>query len=260
MEDLYNPPKITHPLDRLISFLTRRWLTIFATGFGALVVLPFFAPLLMQLGLPGPGRIIYSLYSFLCHQLPERSFFLFGPQTMYSLEELKRAGADPTHLFTLRRFIGSPELGWKVAWSDRMVWMYTSMWLFGMLWRPWLQKIKPLPWWGLGFLLLPMAVDGTSHLISDLAGLGQGFRADNIWLAELTGYTFSASFYAGDALGSFNFLMRLVTGLLFGLGVVWFLFPYLEEAMSSNSSLSSRRSPPETNLPTVKGMPHHDYD
>jgi uncharacterized membrane protein len=243
MEDLYNPPKITHPLDRLISFLTRRWLLIFGIGFGALVVLPFFAPLLMQMGLPGPGRIIYSLYSFLCHQLPERSFFLFGPQIMYSLEELKRAGADPTHLFTLRRFIGSPELGWKVAWSDRMVWMYSSMWVFGVLWKPYLKKLKRLPWWGLLLFLLPMAVDGTSHLISDLAGIGQGFRAENLWLAEVTSNAFSATLYAGDALGSFNFLMRLVTGLLFGLGVVWFLFPYIEEAIPETSGYPTNAPP-----------------
>jgi uncharacterized membrane protein len=259
MEDLYKPPSSANPLDRLISYLTRRWLLIFGIGFGALVILPFFAPLLMQVGLPGPARIIYSLYSFLCHQLPERSFFFFGPQSMYSLGELQKAGADMTHMFTLRRFIGSTDLGWKVAWSDRMVWMYASMWVFGILWRPYLKKLGRLPWWGLLLFLLPMAIDGTSHLISDLVGIGQGFRAENVWLVELTGYAFSASFYAGDALGSFNFLMRLVTGLLFGLGVVWFLFPYLEEAMAENSSLSSRRSYPETN-PPVKGLPHHDYD
>jgi uncharacterized membrane protein len=260
MEDLHNPPRIANPLDRLISYLTSRWLLIFGIGFGALVILPFFAPWLMKVGLTGPARLIYSLYSLLCHQLPERSFFLFGSQIMYSLEELQEAGADMTHLYTLRRFIGSPELGWKVAWSDRMVWMYTSMWLFWMLWRPYLKKLKRLPWWGLLLFLLPMAVDGTSHLISDLAGIGQGFRAENLWLVGLTGYAFSASFYAGDALGSFNFLMRLVTGLLFGLGVIWFLFPYLEEAMSENARLSNQRiSLPQGN-PTVKGLPHHDYD
>ncbi len=231
MEDFYTPHIISNPIDRLISYLTRRWLPIFGIGFGGLIVLPFLAPILMKLGLSGPANLIYFIYSFLCHQLPERSFFLFGPQTMYSLEELGRAGADTTHMFTLRKFIGSSDIGWKVAWSDRMVWMYTSMWVFGMLWRPWLSKIKRLPWWGLLIFLLPMAVDGTSHFISDLAGIGQGFRADNAWLAELTGYAFSTSFYTGDALGSFNSIMRLLSGVLFGLGVIWFIFPYLEETI-----------------------------
>jgi len=43
----------------------------------------------------------------------------------------------------------------------------------------------------------------------------------------LTGNTFPATFYVGDALGSFNSWMRLITGILFALGVVWFIFPYL---------------------------------
>jgi hypothetical protein len=36
-----------------------------------------------------------------------------------------------------------------------------------------------------------------------------------------------ASFYAGDALGSFNSLLRLISGVLFSLGVVWLAAPYL---------------------------------
>ena len=40
---------------------------------------------------------------------------------------------------------------------------------------------------------------------------------------------FPETFYAGDALGSFNSWMRLITGILFGLGTVWLTFPYIEE-------------------------------
>lgn len=228
----YPPLSASHrqrALDRFVSSISRRWLEIFGIVLGLLVLMPFLAPLLMQLELSGPARIIYFIYSFLCHQLPERSFFLFGPQTMYTMQELQGAGADFTHMFTLRKFIGSPELGWKVAWSDRMVWMYSSLLATGLLWRPLLSKIKVLPWWGLVLFLLPMAVDGASHFISDLAGIGQGFRASNAWLAHLTGYALSPSFYSGDAIGSFNFIARLISGILFGLGVTWFAFPYLEE-------------------------------
>jgi hypothetical protein len=73
-----------------------------------------------------------------------------------------------------------------------------------------------------------MVLDGGTHFLSDLAGIGQGFRDGNVWLAALTGNVLPATFYAGDALGSFNSLMRIVTGLLFGLGVVWFAFPHLQ--------------------------------
>jgi hypothetical protein len=39
------------------------------------------------------------------------------------------------------------------------------------------------------------------------------------------------SFYAGDALGSFNSWMRWITGITFGITTVLFLFPYIETGM-----------------------------
>ena len=61
-----------------------------------------------------------------------------------------------------------------------------------------------------------VALDVHGHFISDLVGIGLGFRDSNAWLAVLTGNIFPAAFYAGDALGSFNSWMRLITGILFG--------------------------------------------
>lgn len=75
-----------------------------------------------------------------------------------------------------------------------------------------------------------MALDGTTHFISDLAGIEQGFRQSNQWLAVLTSHALPTIFYVGNASGSFNSWMRWISGLLFGLGVVWFGFPYLLEA------------------------------
>jgi hypothetical protein len=40
------------------------------------------------------------------------------------------------------------------------------------------------------------------------------------------------TFYAGDALGSFNSLMRLLTGALFGLASVWLAWPYADAAFN----------------------------
>jgi uncharacterized membrane protein len=122
-------------------------------------------------------------------------------------------------------------MGWKVAWSDRMIAMYTSILLFALLWYPARKQIPRLPWWGFSLLLLPMVVDGTSHLISDLWGVEQGFRQHNLWLAELTNQRLPAGFYTGNGLGSFNSWMRWLSGLLFGLGIVWFVFPYLDDAL-----------------------------
>jgi uncharacterized membrane protein len=209
----------------------RHWFPLFTSLFGLYVLLPFLAPLLMHLGWEAGGRVIYLIYSLLCHQLAQRSYFLFGPQAAYTLAELQAAGVDTTRLLDLRAFIGNADLGWKVAWSDRMVWMYASVPAFGLLWRPLRARIVPLPWWGFALLLLPMALDGGTHFISDFAGIGQGFRDSNDWLAALTRNAMPAWFYAGDAPGSFNAWMRLITGLLFGLGCVWFGFPHLDRAL-----------------------------
>jgi uncharacterized membrane protein len=104
------------------------------------------------------------------------------------------------------------------------------------------KRVPRLPVWGLVLFLLPMAVDGGTHVLSDLAGIGQGFRDVNLWLVLLTRNIFQPGFYAGDAWGSFNSMMRLLTGVLFGLGVAWFTFPYLEDAVvEADAEVSSRK-------------------
>jgi uncharacterized membrane protein len=216
---------------RLLIWLSRNWIAPFAILMGLYVGLPFLAPIFMYLGYSGPGRWIYAIYSTQCHQLPDRSFFLFGQQVMYSLATIQAAWKETLDPAVLRQFIGSPFFGWKVAWSDRMVSMYTCTLIFGLLWWPLRRRIKPLPWWGLILFLTPMGIDGLTHMISDLMyGIGAGFRYDNTWLAALTHHAFSTSFYDGNALGSFNSWMRLLSGVFFGIGLVWFGFPFLEDA------------------------------
>jgi uncharacterized membrane protein len=226
---------------RLVDHLTRYWFAWFAVIYGVFVTLPFLAPVFMHIGAGFPGRVIYFLYSFLCHQLPERSFFLFGPKTMYSLAEIQSRWQQTTNPLILRQYIGDPSTGWKVAWSDRMVSLYTSVFFFGLLWWPLRKKIRPLHLFGLMLLMLPMAIDGTSHLISDLPGVEQGFRSTNAWLVALTGSTLPGWFYAGDALGSFNSWMRLISGIMFGLGAIWFLFPILERGAAADRLLQQPR-------------------
>jgi uncharacterized membrane protein len=227
--------------ERFSLFASKNWIFLFALIFGIYVFLPFFAPLFMLMGLDGLGNAIYKVYSFLCHQLPQRSYYFFGPKISYSIPEIQAAWKDTFDPMVLRQFVGNPQMGWKVAWSDRMVSMYGSTWLFGLLWWPLRKRLKPLPWWELFLFLLPMSIDGTSHLISDLYGIGQGFRDSNVWLVGLTGNMLPPAFYAGDAWGSFNAWMRLITGVFFGIGIVWFGFPYLDQAFEdAKMSLQER--------------------
>ncbi len=222
---------------RLIYRLSQHWMLIFSLSFGIFVGAPFLAPVFMHLGWVGPGKATYFVYSFLCHQLPQRSFFIFGNQVTLSLTEIQSVWQNSINPLVLRQFIGNVEVGWKVAWSDRMISMYSSILLFAWIWYPFRTRVKALPLWGFLLFLLPMGIDGVTHTISDFYGIGQGFRDSNAWLAALTNSIYPSSFYAGDVLGSFNSWMRLITGILFGLGIVWFGFPFVEESFRSNVSI-----------------------
>jgi uncharacterized membrane protein len=221
----------------VFDWISKHWFETFLIAYGIWVWLPFLAPILMKLGLTTAGHIVYFIYSFFCHQLPERSYFFFGEKTMYSLREIQAAWQDTANPMILRKFIGNQTMGWKVAWSDRMISFYTSVWLFAFLWWPLRRKIKPAPWWAFVLLLLPMVVDGSTHALSDLAGIGWGFRDTNHWLAVLTNHTLPMEFYTGDALGSFNSWARLISGLLAGLGIVWLAFPYIYQSQALNQQL-----------------------
>jgi uncharacterized membrane protein len=215
-------------LNRATYSFSRHWIRWFLGLAGLWVLIPWLAPVFMQLGWVGPARAIYWFYSFQCHQLPQRSFFLYGPQSMLSLRQIQSVWQDTIDPTVLRQFIGDAAVGFKVAWSDRMVSTYSSLPLAAALWWPLRRRLKPLPFWGFVLFTLPLVLDGASHMLSDLAGVDQGFRASNAWLAQLTANRLPATFYAGNALGSFNSWMRLITGILFGIGAVWFAFPHVD--------------------------------
>lgn len=220
-------------LNRAVYWLGRYWLLVFLALWGTLNLLPWMAPVLIEAGWEAGGRAIYTFYTFLCHQLPQRSYFLFGRQPMYELSEIQAAWQNTDNPLVLRQFVGNPEMGWKVAWSDRMVSLYTGILLWAAVLGPWRRRLPRLPLWGLALMTLPILLDGGTHMLSDmLGGIGGGFRYDNGWLAALTSHAFAPGFYAGDGLGSFNSWMRLITGLLFSLGLVWFAIPALENAFA----------------------------
>ncbi len=237
--------------------------TLFLVFFNGL---PFLAPVFMQAGWEGAGRAIYLVYSSLCHQMAQRSFFLFGPEgfQMYNLADLPLEQTGPRLMLASRAFLGSPEMGWKVAWSDRMVSMYISPLVVAVIYAVMRrlkaargQAVRPLPLWAVGLLLLPMALDGGTHWVSDLAGIGQGFRDSNVWLAQLTNHAFPASFYAGDALGSFNMLMRLLSGITFGVAIGGFLYPWIDLSTQSAASYNEITSQQLTEL---HGLSHLQTD
>jgi len=227
-------------LMRATYWTLHNWISLFIVFFGLFNGLPLLAPLAAKLGLESLANAIYLMYVPFCHQMAQRSFFLFGPQAMYSPEQLPLALTPDlsANMLALKQFAGNAVIGWKVAWSDRMVYMYGATWFSAVIYAIISKRhsVKRLSVVVFALLMLPMALDGTTHLLSDLGAGGflGGFRYTNDWLLMLTSGSLQDWFYRGDAFGSFNSWMRLISGLGFGIALVWLAFPVIEEAMDQN--------------------------
>lgn len=232
MAQNYNSrPTVTGPtrtlvitLQKAILFLARYWFLVANLLALTVLALGFLAPLFMSIESPEAGQTIYRFLAPHNHQLPQRSYFLFGqhgPIVTYSLEEILGFGADPQNL---QAFVGNPEIGFKTALNHRMVAIFVAVVLGGLGWglageRPRLGLV------GLLLFSLPLLIDGFSHLVSERNGLA--FRATNDWAVWLTGGLFSTEFYQGTGIGALDWWLRTLTGFLFGLGLSWFLYSYL---------------------------------
>lgn len=189
-------------VDRLVLFVGDHWLLLVIVALAVFDGLPFLAPLLMHLNLTGPGNLIYDVYGFTCHQLAYRTFFFFGPEPVYPLDRLRALlpnseGEAALSLFW-RDFRGNAQLGYKMAWCERDAAIYTSMLLGSIVFGLVRTRLKSLNWRVYLLLIAPMAVDG---------------------LTQLTGLRES------------DYVLRVITGTLFGAASVWLVFPYVEEAM-----------------------------
>jgi uncharacterized membrane protein len=233
----YTPERSTAAM----RWLSHHWLAWFIVASGVWVALPWLAPVLMHTGQTQAAWLIYLLYSPQCHQLPQRSYFLFGDQPMVPLQQiLAVTGArDP---LSLRWFVGTPALGWKVAWSDRMVSLYTPLFLGAVLYALSGRRWAPVRWrWTLALPYLPLLLDGGTHMLDD--ALRNGFRTTNAWLVMLTENALAPTFYAGDALGTFNWWLRLLTGLLAGVAFAWQVYPHLDHGFAVLARASHPATP-----------------
>lgn len=194
-----SPNRFVSAIDRWVQFVLRRWLSLLTLLFLVYVGLPLLAPVLMKAGAELPARVIYTIYIPFCHQLPERSYFLFGESPVYSLQELQADGVASGGLLERRFYTGDHEHGYKAALCERDLAIYGSMFVVGAFQL--VRKRRPprleLLWYVLVFVL-PMAVDG----LTQLAGLRES-----------------------------NWALRTLTGALFGVGTLWFVYPYLAEAL-----------------------------
>jgi hypothetical protein len=208
-----------------ILILARAWYFVAMMAATVILALAFLAPAFMSSGPPEAGLATYRLLAPHDHQLPQRSDFLFGRDGgihSYSLEQVLGWGADPEDL---RAFVGNPEIGFKMALNQRMTAIFLAICLGGLIWklagdRPRLRVIPFI------LMTMPLLLDGFSHRSSEI--LGDGLREANRWAVVLTFGLFPDGFYVGDTIGTLNWLLRTVTGFIFGLGLAWFLFTYLD--------------------------------
>jgi uncharacterized membrane protein len=209
---------------------SRHWLRWLLLVLAIYVALPFVAPTLMRLGLTGPARALYTIYSPMCHQFAFRSFFLYGEQSAYPRQSANVPGLRPFEDYTAdinlaqgtamdlagwnvdmellaRDFVGTPRMGYKVALCERDISIYGVMLLTGLIFAfPYVRRhVRPVPIWLYVLLgLMPIAIDGFSQLL--------GYPPFNLWPPRETSPFF-----------------RVLTGATFGFMNAWLAFPYLEE-------------------------------
>ena len=173
-----------------------RWLAVANLAVAAFVGLPLLAPMLLAYGFAGPANAIYGAYQLVCHQWAFRSYFLFGAQPTYAFGDLALlVCAEHAH-----GYLGSPELGYKVAFCERDVAIYAAVLLAGLAYGRLRARVRPLGLVPYAALILPMAVDGFTQLF--------GWRESSVEL-------------------------RTLTGALFGLASVWLVYPRVDAALAA---------------------------
>lgn len=213
--------------DRFSLWFSNHYMLVFNIFVLLYVGVPFLAPVFMHFGWYRAANGIYKVYSILCHQLAFRSFFLFGKQAVYPrlLSHLNYPLMYEflVHHLTIdlneaRALIGDTVIGYKVALCQRDVAMYGSLFLFGVVFSFFKDKIKSIKMW-LWILLgiLPIGIDGASQL----PALGLDIK----WLPARESTPF----------------FRVLTGIMFGVFTAWYLYPMIEENMNSTRTVLSKK-------------------
>lgn len=119
-------------VDRGIYHVARHWVWLLNTVGFTFAALPILAPVLASRGFQTPANVIYSVFSLMCHQEPERSFFLFGHQ---------------------------------LAYCQRDFAIYTGLLALGLIFPLVRSRVRPMSLWPAILLSIPMALDGFSQLL-----------------------------------------------------------------------------------------------
>lgn len=172
----------------------------------------FLAPVLMNLGYTDIGNGIYEFYENFCHQRVERSLFLFGESSFYTIEELNEDGFIPDEStspnlwpeYFGHDYNGNEDVGYKVAICIRDIALYGMLAIIStimLILDMYGVNIPKIPIWIYLVLILPMVLDGTFQVFAE------NFLRDSIPLEYINSIS-----------------KRIVTGALFGSGMAIVLF------------------------------------
>lgn len=116
----------------LLEWGSDHWLLLINSVSFVLLLLPtLLAPAFLAWGWNLPVQLIFWAYSSVCHQMPSRSFFVFGQQ---------------------------------MAFCQRNTAIFGAFFLFGMVYILFRRRMKSLPTWLAVVYSLPMAIDGFTQL------------------------------------------------------------------------------------------------
>jgi len=215
--------------DRATYWFSNHYMVVFNLIFALYVGIPWLAPVFEKAGWQLPARVIYTVYSPLCHQLAFRSWFLFGEQAAYprqlaGVEGLipfeQAIGINPTDTTASRSFTGNDLVGYKVALCERDIAIYGSILIFGLLFAATRMRLRHLPF--LAWVLIgifPIALDGFSQLPSLIGISGPAWLP----IRESTP------------------LLRTITGYLFGFTTAWYGYTLVEDTMRDTRMLLARK-------------------
>lgn len=209
-EKAISPQKRKAVIDanRVVFRLSEHWLALFNIAAGLYVGAALLAPVLMHFGLPKLAQTVYAFYDPFCHQYTFRSWFLFG-------DSFARPLVAPISIVEMTgqtHVLGDAQMGYKMALCQRDMAIYGMILLSGILFALLRRKIKftPLPLWQYFlFGIMPMMLDGGIQWLSYF-----------VW-----------ALFPGLLVQPFETipLMRVLTGALFGLGVIAVTYPHIDE-------------------------------
>lgn len=116
---------------RAAHWFTQHWLVVANTFFATMAFAAVLVPLSFALDLQEFGQALFDGLKISCHQMPSRSYTLFG---------------------------------FQLGMCHRMLAIFAAVALAGMVFAPFRHRLRPLSWTLLFFFAVPLMVDGFTQL------------------------------------------------------------------------------------------------